>query len=156
VGKFSAEIGYIEHSCRVIESILTETGTEPQDYTFLCLHQPYASLPMSVARRTGFKRKQVQPGLIAGRIGNTYSSACLLSLCSVLDAAAAGDRIMLVSFGSGAGSDGFVFTVTEAIAAFRDRALKTGKVNVAAQVDGKHADWLNYGQYALTQGKLVR
>lgn len=156
VGKFSSEVGYIEHSCRVVRDLLDGSGTTPEDYAFLCLHQPYASLPMSVAKRTGFVRKQVQPALIAGRIGNTYSSACLLSLCGVLDVAEPGDRIMLVSFGSGAGSDGFVLTVTDAITDFRARAKEAGKEAVADQVGSDHAEWLTYGQYALTQGKLVQ
>jgi len=154
VGKFSAEVGYAEHTRRVVECLLRETGTSPGDYRYLCLHQPYPSLPLSVARELGFKRPQVQPGIVAGKIGNTYSSACLLGLCNVLDQASAGDRIMLVSFGSGAGSDGFVMTVTPAIEAYRARGAELRMEPVARQVEGEHADWLTYGQYLLTQGKL--
>jgi hydroxymethylglutaryl-CoA synthase len=154
VGKFSSEIGYIEHSCRVVEHLLKATSTRPEDYKYLCLHQPYQSLPLSVAKRTGFQRKQVQPGIVAGRIGNTYSSACLLSLCGVLDIAEPGDKLMLVSFGSGSGSDGFTLTVTDEIRAFRERAKERGKETVTEQVGNEHVDWLTYGQYILTQGKL--
>jgi hydroxymethylglutaryl-CoA synthase len=150
VGKFSAEVGYAEHTQRVVRSLLEVTGTAPEDYKFLCLHQPYPSLPLSVAKELGFKRPQVQPGVVAGKIGNTYSSACLLGLCNVLDQAAPGDRIMLVSFGSGAGSDGFVMTVQPAIEAWR----AAGGEPLARQLEGQHADWLTYGQYVLTQGKL--
>jgi hydroxymethylglutaryl-CoA synthase len=154
VGKFSAEVGYAEHTRRVVESLFAATGTRPEDYQYLCLHQPYPSLPLSVAKELGFKRPQVQPGVVAGKIGNTYSSACLLGLCNVLDQAAPGDRIMLVSFGSGAGSDGFVMTVEPAIEAYRAAGAALGIEPVAQQIDGAHADWLTYGQYALTQGKL--
>ncbi|HUS67041.1 MAG TPA: hydroxymethylglutaryl-CoA synthase [Kofleriaceae bacterium] len=154
VGKFSAEVGYAEHTRRVVSSLLSATGTVPEDYQYLCLHQPYPSLPLSVAKELGFKRPQVQPGIVAGKIGNTYSSACLLGLCNVLDQAAPGDRIMLVSFGSGAGSDGFVMTVQPAIEAYRARGAELGIEPVARWVDGEHADWLTYGQYVLTQGKL--
>lgn len=154
VGKFSADVGYAEHTRRVVESLFRDTGTSAGDYQYLCLHQPYPSLPLSVAKELGFKRPQVQPGIVAGKIGNTYSSACLLGLCNVLDQAAPGDRIMLVSFGSGAGSDGFVMTVTPAIEAYRRRGTELGLEPVARQVEGGHADWLTYGQYLLTQGKL--
>lgn len=154
VGKFSAEIGYVAHTRRVIENLLEQTGTSADDYDYLCLHQPYSSLPLSVARELGFARKKVQPGIIAGKIGNTYSSACLLGLCNVLDAASPGQRIMLVSFGSGAGSDGFVMTVTDAITEHRARGAELGHEPVARQVDTAHADWLTYGQYLMTQGKL--
>ena len=154
VGKFSAEVGYAEHTRRVVGRLLEVTGTRPEDYAYLCLHQPYPSLPLSVAKELGFKRPQVQPGVVAGKIGNTYSSACLLGLCNVLDQAKPGDRIMLVSFGSGAGSDGFVMTVQPAIEAHRAAAAALGQEPVARQIEGAHADWLTYGQYLLTQGKL--
>jgi hydroxymethylglutaryl-CoA synthase len=154
VGKFSAEVGYAEHTRRVVESLLAATGTRPEDYQYLCLHQPYPSLPLSVAKELGFKRPQVQPGVVAGKIGNTYSSACLLGLCNVLDQARPGDRIMLVSFGSGAGSDGFVMTVEPAIEAYRARGAELGVEPIARQIEGQHAEWLTYGQYVLTQGKL--
>jgi hydroxymethylglutaryl-CoA synthase len=154
VGKFSAEVGYAEHTRRVVESLLGATGTRPEDYQYLCLHQPYPSLPLSVAKELGFKRPQVQPGVVAGKIGNTYSSACLLGLCNVLDSAKPGERIMLVSFGSGAGSDGFVMTVEPAIEEYRARGAALGLEPVARQIEGQHAEWLTYGQYVLTQGKL--
>jgi hydroxymethylglutaryl-CoA synthase len=154
VGKFSAEVGYVEHTSRVIRRLLADTGTTPDDYQYLCLHQPYSSLPLSVARELGFKRPQVQPGIVAGKIGNTYSSACLLGLCNVLDQARPGEKIMLVSFGSGAGSDGFVMTVTDAIEGHQARGAALGHEPVARQVEAHHADWLTYGQYVLTQGKL--
>ena len=156
VGKFSAEVGYAEHTRRVVRALLDATGTGPTDYQYLCLHQPYPSLPLSVAKGLGFKRPQVQAGIVAGKIGNTYSSACLLGLCNVLDQAAPGERIMLVSFGSGAGSDGFVLTVTPAIEEFRRRTagLGLGFEPIAQQIDTAHTDWLTYGQYLLTQGKL--
>jgi hydroxymethylglutaryl-CoA synthase len=154
-GKFSAEVGYAEHTRRVVEALLRATGTSPADYRYLCLHQPYPSLPLSVARELGFRRAQVQPGVVAGKIGNTYSSACLLGLCNVLDQAAPGDRIMLVSFGSGAGSDGFTMTVTPAIEEYRRRGAALGIEPLSRQLDGQHADWLTYGQYLLAQGKLA-
>jgi hydroxymethylglutaryl-CoA synthase len=154
VGKFSSEIGYVAHTTRVMQHLLDASGAPPEAFKYVCLHQPYQSLPLSVAKKLGFTRDQVQPGIVAGKIGNTYSSACLLSLCAVLDLAEPGDKIMLVSFGSGAGSDGFVLTVTEAITAFRARAQAAGTETVAQRVDDAHADWLTYGQYTLTQGKL--
>jgi hydroxymethylglutaryl-CoA synthase len=154
VGKFSAEVGYVEHSARVIATLLEATRTTPADFRHLCLHQPYESLPLAVAKRMGFDRKQVQPGVVAARIGNTYSSACLLSLCAVLDVAEPGERIMLVSFGSGAGSDGVVLTVTDEITAFRRRAGERGAETVAEQLDDAHTLPLTYGQYCLAQGKL--
>lgn len=153
-GKFSVDIGYRQHTENVIEKLLALTGSKPSDYKYLCLHQPYASLPMSVASKLGFSRDSIRPGLVSGRVGNTYSSATLLSLCGVLDQAEPGDRIMLASFGSGAGSDGIVIKVTEHIEAFRHRTAALGRESLSEQLENGHVDWLTYGQYALLQGKL--
>ncbi|HOG47973.1 MAG TPA: hydroxymethylglutaryl-CoA synthase, partial [Anaerolineae bacterium] len=46
-------------------------------------------------------------------------------LSATLDQAQPGDRILLVSFGSGAGSDAFSLVVTEAINERRHRAPQT-------------------------------
>lgn len=154
VGKFSSEAGYTEHTSRVVNDLLTRTKTTPADYKYVCFHQPYESLALATARKLGFKSQQLQQGLVAGRIGNTYSSACMLSLSSVLDAAQPGDRILVTSFGSGAGSDGFVFTVQPAITAFRERTAESYHELVATQTGDEHTDPLTYGQYAITQGKL--
>jgi hydroxymethylglutaryl-CoA synthase len=154
VGKFSVDVGYIEHTSRVVEHLLNVTGAKPADYKYVCFHQPYASLPLSIAKKFGFATAAVRPGLISGRIGNTYSCACLLSLCAVLDIAEPGDRILVVSFGSGAGSDGFALSVTEHIADFRQRAAESGRERVADQLLNEHTTPLTYGQYALIQGKL--
>ena len=58
-------------------------------------------------------------------IGNTYSGASIIGLTAILDEAQPGDRILAVSFGSGAGSDAFLIRVTEAIHERRHRAPST-------------------------------
>jgi len=58
-------------------------------------------------------------------IGNTYAGSSLIGLSSVLDEAEPGDRVLLVSFGSGAGSDAFSLEVTERISERRGRAPST-------------------------------
>ena len=63
----------------------------------------------------GFSDEQIKPGLLCPVIGNTYAGASLIGLTAILDIAKPGDRILMVSFGSGAGSDAFVIRVTDAI-----------------------------------------
>lgn len=153
VGKFSAQEGYVEHTMMVVDELLGKSGMKAEDCTYLCLHQPYQSLPLATAKKMGFKRAQVQTGITAARIGNTYSSACLLSLCAALEKAQPGDRIILASFGSGAGSDGFVLRVEDAIKDFHGK-MRDDYESVATQMANEHCRQLTYGQYVYNQSKL--
>ncbi len=81
-------------------------------------------------------------------IGNTYAGAALIGLTAVLDVAKPGDRIFMVSYGSGAGSDAFALRVTEAILARRDQAPKTTDyIARRTQID--------YATYVRFRGKLA-
>jgi hydroxymethylglutaryl-CoA synthase len=74
-------------------------------------------------------------------VGNTYSASSLIGLAAVLDRAAAGSRILMTSYGSGAGSDSFSFVVTDNIDAKR---------NLAPSVDHyvKQRTYIDYAIYS--------
>ena len=156
VGKFSVDEGYLAHSERVVRALFEVTGTSASDYAYCVFHQPYAALPSALAKTLGFAPNQVRPGLVAARIGNTYSASCLLALSAVFECASPGDRVLLASFGSGAGSDGLVLRITDAMPAYRERCAEAGLESIEVELGQDHADWLSYGQYARAQGKLVR
>ena len=80
--------------------------------------------------------EQIAPGLLSPRIGNTYAGSAVIGLTATLDVAQPGDRILLVSYGSGAGSDAFSLRVTERIDAVRDQALTTeAYINRRTEID---------------------
>ncbi len=156
VGKFSVDEGYMAHSERVVRALFEATQTKPSDYSACVFHQPYAALPSALAKSLGFSAAQVKPGLVASRIGNTYSASCLLALTAVLEKAKPGERILLASFGSGAGSDGFVLRVTERLEEWRAARERAGLESIEVELGQDHTDELTYGQYARQQGKVAR
>jgi len=121
-GRFTGEPGYFHHVESATRTILEETALKPEDFTYAVFHQPNAKFPKRVGKRMGFSTEQIEPGLLSTDIGNTYAGAAITGLSATLDIAKPGDRILMVSFGSGAGSDAFVWEVTEAIEARRGKA----------------------------------
>jgi hydroxymethylglutaryl-CoA synthase len=77
--------------------------------------QNLVSTPYSLGKHLGFTPKQVEPGIYAGSVGDTGSASPLLGLINVLDQARPGQKILLVSYGFGAGSDAIALTVTDTI-----------------------------------------
>jgi hydroxymethylglutaryl-CoA synthase len=90
----------------------------------------------------GFEREQVETGLVVTRIGNLYSGSSLAGLAAVLDTAEPGERILMASYGSGAGSDAYIFTVTEAILDKRER-----RVTVKEQIENPCREYIDYNTY---------
>src|SRR5262249_9069765 len=123
--RFTGEPAYFGQTRHAAAHLLESLGTRPADYTYAVFHQPNTRFPQTVAQQLGFSSQQTAPGLLAPKIGNSYSAAALLGLCAVLDIAAPGDTIFVASYGSGAGSDAYALRVTEAIETRRARAPLT-------------------------------
>ncbi|MCK7510798.1 MAG: hypothetical protein MZV70_46515 [Desulfobacterales bacterium] len=95
----------------------------------------------------GFSKEQYKTGLLSPVIGNTYAGAAIVGLTAILDEAKPGDRILLVSFGSGAGSDAMDITVTDAILDRQNKALKTQDYIARRTV-------IDYATYSRYRGNL--
>ena len=122
-GRFTGAPAYFKHIRACAERLMEAAGTEPGDYQHAVFHQPNGKFPLKVAKDLGFTKEQVATGLLTPRIGNTYSGAVPLGLAAVLDVVNAGDNVLVVSYGSGAGSDGFDIAVTDTVESYaRDRA----------------------------------
>jgi hydroxymethylglutaryl-CoA synthase len=86
--------------------------------------------------------------LLVPRIGNVYAGSALVGLSAVLDVAEPGDQILLVSYGSGAGSDAMSLKVTENLTERRDAAPSTESY-IARRTE------IDYATYARYRGKLT-
>ena len=123
--RFTGEPAYFKHVTGAAERMMELLGTTAADYRWAVFHQPNVKFPERAAKLLGFSKEQIAPGLLSGRIGNTYSGSTMIGLTAILDVAEPGDRILMVSYGSGAGSDAFDLTTTDRLAEVRGRATST-------------------------------
>ncbi|MBI4020985.1 MAG: hydroxymethylglutaryl-CoA synthase [Candidatus Aenigmarchaeota archaeon] len=145
--RFTGKPAYFHHVTQATQLLLGKLGLKPADFTAAVFHMPNGKFPTAAAAGLGFTPAQLERSLVVRRIGNTYSGSSLLGLTNVLDAAKPGDRILLTSYGSGAGSDAFSFLVTDRIIERRDKAPATE----AYIQDKQHID---YGTYVRLRRKL--
>ncbi len=87
--RFTGEPAYFSQIRSASTRLLEQLGTKPADYTYAVFHQPNARFPQAVGKQLGFAPKQLETGLLAQRIGNSYSAAALLGLGAILDVAQA-------------------------------------------------------------------
>jgi hydroxymethylglutaryl-CoA synthase len=145
--RFTGEPAYFKHSEAAARELMAGLGLKPSDYRYAVFHQPNTKFPQRAAADLGFTREQIRVGLLVAQIGNTYAGATLIGLTAVLDEAEPGDRLLVVSFGSGAGSDAFSLRVTEALAGRRGLAARTQDY-LARRKE------IDYALYARFRGKL--
>jgi hydroxymethylglutaryl-CoA synthase len=146
--RFTGEPAYFTHITEAGNALMRATHTAPSDYKYAVFHQPNAKFPQRAAQMLGFDKEQIKTGMLVPMIGNTYAGAAIIGLTAILDIAEPGDRILMVSFGSGAGSDAFAISVTDLIRERRDYAPRTQDyIARRTQID--------YAAYARMRGKLV-
>lgn len=146
-GRFTGEPAYFKHVLSAAKGLLEKTDSKPEDYDYACFHQPNGKFYLRAGKKLGFTSEQIKQGLLTPNIGNTYSGAVPLALSNILDVAEPGDRIFVVSYGSGSGSDGFTLTVTDEINEKRNLAPTTEEI-----ISNKK--YVDYAVYAKYKGKI--
>jgi hydroxymethylglutaryl-CoA synthase len=146
-GRYTGEPAYFEHLVGCARALLEKAGLAPADIAHVVLHMPNDKFPLAAAERIGFTREQLAAGFLVREMGNSYSASSPTGLAAALDVAREGERIMLVSYGSGAGSDGFVLRATGALAAAKGRAP------LVRELLNERKSYLSYGEYAKYRGK---
>jgi len=147
-GRFTGEEAYFAHTKGASTAILEKSGMKPKDFKYAVFHQPNGKFPQRVALELGFTQEQIDAGWLAPRLGNTYSGASPVGLTSTLDVAKPGDLIFMCSYGSGAGSDAFIWKVTKRIDEVRNLAVHT------ARLLDEHVIYVDYGTYAKFRRKI--
>jgi hydroxymethylglutaryl-CoA synthase len=148
-GRFTGDPAYFRHVLGASRALLEKSGLKPQDFSYAIFHMPNGKFPLRAGKTLGFTKEQLDPGWVVPYMGNTYSGSSPTGLAATLDIAKPGELIFMVSFGSGAGSDGFIFKVTDRIDHVRDKAPKF------QEMLQRHRIHLNYAEYAKYREKII-
>lgn len=145
-GRFTGEPAYFAHIIGAAKLLMKMAKINPKKITNCVFHMPNAKFPREVASRLGFSYTQLAPSLVVDDIGNPYSASSLMGLAATLDESQIGDTIFMVSYGSGAGSDAFLWKVNKEIVQVQE-SRKKNKFFVQNQIKDKiYIDYVRYLQ----------
>ncbi|MBI2650185.1 hydroxymethylglutaryl-CoA synthase [Candidatus Woesearchaeota archaeon] len=137
--RFTGMPAYFKHLVDCTRKLMDKAKVKQEEIDYVAFHTPNGKFPMRAGEILGFPDKKMEDNLIVSKIGNTYSAASMLVFTQILDRAEPGQRILLTSFGSGAGSDSFLFSVTENI-----RKLRKARTT-QSYIDDR--EYIDYGKY---------
>lgn len=143
-GRFTGKPSYFHHIGGMAQKLLEKSKIKPEDFKYAIFHMPNGRFPTEIARSLGFTKEQIAPSLVVSYLGNSYTASALMGLVSTLEQAHEGDLIFFASYGSGAGSDGFIFKITGSLEK-RRRAFKSA-------VEKK--DYIDYATYLKFMGMI--
>lgn len=141
-GRFTGVPAYFKHVTKAAQELMNRLNLQVEDIDYFVAHQPNTRFPVKVAKQLGFKKEQYQPALQVAKFGNTYSGSSPVGLAAVLDVAQPHQRILCVSYGSGAGSDAYSLITTCQILDKRRPEL-----TVKYQAENPHLEYVDYTTY---------
>ena len=149
-GRFTGDPAYFRTISGATMAMLEKSGMQPSDFKYAVFHQPNGKFPMRVGKKLGFTKEQMLTGWLVPTLGNTYSGASPIGLTAILDVCEPGDLIFMCSYGSGAGSDGFIWKATDRIKEVQGMCPQT-----RAQLD-ENKIYVDYGTYAKFRKKILK
>ena len=142
-GRFTGDPAYFKHVRKSSKKLMERLSLKVGDVNHFVAHQPNVQFPVRIAKELGFKEEQYLPMLQVAKFGNTYSGASPVGLAAVLDIAKPNERILVASYGSGAGSDAYSLIVTGQILEKRQNQ----KLTVKYQADNPFLEFVDYTTY---------
>lgn len=146
-GRFTGPPAYFKHILGATKGLLEKTGRKIEEFDYVVFHQPNTKFPLEAARKLGIPAEKLRVGLLTPYIGNTYSAASMIGLAAVLDEAKPGSKVLVTSFGSGAGGDSFSILVTDKIIQARGKTP-----TIKSFLERKQ--YINYATYIKYRRKL--
>jgi hydroxymethylglutaryl-CoA synthase len=142
-GRFTGDPAYFKHVRKAATKLMERLNLKPDDLDYFVAHQPNPQFPVKIAKELGFKDDQYAASLQIRQFGNTYSACSLIGLAAVLDIAKPEARILVTSYGSGAGSDAYLFRTTSQLSDKRNRQ----KMSVRYQAESPFLEYVDYTTY---------
>jgi len=142
-GRFTGEPAYFKHVRKATTKLMERLNLQASDVDYFITHQPNPQFPVRIAKELGFKDEQYAVSLQVNKFGNTYSGCSPVGLAAVLDVAKPEERILITSYGSGAGSDAYLFRTTSQLVDKRQRQ----KINVQFQAENPFVKYVDYNTY---------
>jgi hydroxymethylglutaryl-CoA synthase len=128
---------------KAASALMKKMGTKAEDYAHVVIQQPDARSPGAIAKKLQFTDAHLAGGSIAGELGDLGAASVPVGFAAALDVAKTDDRILLISYGSGAASDALSFKVVG------DRKASP---SVRSEIDRKQ--YIDYVQYLKLKGAI--
>ncbi len=142
-GRFTGDPAYFKHIRKSAKKLMERLNLKVEDVDYFVAHQPNVQFPVRISRELGFKEEQYMPMLQVAKFGNTYSGASPIGLAAVLDIAEPGKRIIVASYGSGAGSDAYSLITTSQL----QNKRQNQKLTVEYQASNPFLEYVDYTTY---------
>jgi len=142
-GRFTGDPAYFKHVRKATCKLMERFNLKASDLNYFVAHQPNPQFPVRIAKELGFRDEQYLSSLQIKKFGNTYSGCSPVGLAAVLDIAEPEERILVASYGSGAGSDAYLLRTTSQLVDKRKRQ----KVNVKFQAENPFIEYVDYTTY---------
>jgi len=147
--RFTRNYGYLKHIIKAKDGILERLNTTIDDFQHVVLQQPDARMVKKAGKTLNVRPEQLEAGDHVNILGDLGAASVLTGLASVLDIANPGDRVLLISYGSGV-SDAVALRVNKEIETKRDEAR-----SLASYVKSK-VDLDEYTTFAKMKGVLKK
>jgi hydroxymethylglutaryl-CoA synthase len=112
---------YVNIVCSAAKGLMDKLGTNIKNFRHVILQQLDSRLQSRAVRNLGISSIQLDAGDLFSRIGDVGACSPLIGCAAALDKAKPGERILLVSYGSGAGGDAFCLYAEEKIEEIREK-----------------------------------
>jgi hydroxymethylglutaryl-CoA synthase len=88
-----------------VKGLMQQLGRSAKDYGFFVLQGVDPGRALELGKKLGFEDSKITPGAFTGKVGDAGAASPLLALSKVLESSTFKQRVLLCSYGPGAGAD---------------------------------------------------